>query len=121
VSVFAVTRKLRARLIAGDEPAWLSRHPRRAYIVQLALATPPWFDRAEVRRLDKRAKEISKQKGVPYVVDHVIPVTNKRVCGLNVHTNMAIITYQENARKSNHWCEWHGELFAEPEQFAMRF
>lgn len=121
MSVFAVNLKLKARIKAGDEPEWLKCHPRRAYIVQLALATPPWFNRAEVRRLDRKAKELSKQRGVKYVVDHEIPVTNKRVCGLNVHTNMQIITHQQNAKKLNHWCEWHGEMFAEPEQFAMRF
>jgi hypothetical protein len=74
---------------------------------------------AEIRRLDRRARELTIQTGVPHVVDHVIPITNKRVCGLNVGANLAVIRKDVNARKSNHWCEWHGELFADPEQFSL--
>jgi hypothetical protein len=86
----------------------------------LILATPPWVNLAEIRRLDHRARELTIQTGVPHVVDHVIPITHKRVCGLNVGANLAVIRKDVNARKLNHWCEWHGELFAEPEQFSLR-
>src|SRR6185369_6150056 len=98
---------------------WLKRHPRRNYIWQLALATPPWANMAEIRRLDRKARELTIQTGKKHVVDHVIPITNKRVCGLNVAANLAVIRSEVNARKSNHWCEWHGELFADPEQFSL--
>lgn len=110
---------MRARILAGDEPAWLRRHPRRAYIVQLNLATPPWANTQEIARLNKRARELTQATGVPHVVDHDIPITNKRVCGLNTPANLRIITAAANARKLNHWCEWHGELFGEPEQFSL--
>jgi hypothetical protein len=106
-------------VIEGDEPRWLAKHPRRAYIVQLLCATPPWTSLAEIRRIDRRARELSTQTSRPHVVDHVIPITHKRVCGLNVPANLAIVPKEINARKSNHWCEWHGELFAEPEQFSL--
>lgn len=120
MSVRASNLKLRARVLAGDEPPWLARHSRRAYIVQLLLATPAWTNLGEIRRLDRRARELSEQTGMPHVVDHVIPLTHKRVCGLNVPANLAVVRKDVNARKSNHWCEWHGELFSEPEQFPLR-
>jgi len=110
---------LRARILANDEPAWLKKHARRDYIVQVHLATPRWYSRKEVVRLKQKAHELSKAKRRKYVLDHIIPLTHKRVCGLNVHHNMQIIDAGTNARKSNHWCEWHGELFAEPEQFPL--
>lgn len=113
--------KLRARLLAGDEPRWLQHHPRRAYIAQCLMATPGWVNLGEMRRLDRRARELTALTGKLHVVDHVIPLTNKLVCGLNVQGNLQVVLAQINARKSNRWCEWHGELFSEPEQFTLRF
>lgn len=121
MSVRLSNLKLRARLLAGDEPAWLIKHSRRSYIVQLVMATPPWVNVKDLKRFDKKATEETARTGVPHNVDHIVPLTHKRVCGLNVPWNLKVITAQENAQKSNHWCEWHGELFAEPEQFRMRF
>jgi hypothetical protein len=111
--------KLRARLLAGDEPGWLRRHPRRAYIVQCVLATPPWTDLAQLRALGAKAKALSEKTGIPHVIDHEIPLTHKYVCGLNVPANLKITTRAANAAKSNHWTEAHGELFSEPEQFSL--
>lgn len=111
--------RLRSRILAGDEPPWLRRHIRRGYIVRVILATPSWVNIAEIRRLDKKARALSARTGRAYVLDHVIPITHKRVCGLNVPANLAVVLAGVNAAKSNHWCEWHGELFAEPEQFRL--
>jgi len=110
---------LRTRLLAGDEPAWLQRHSRRAYIRQVIMATVPWADLAAIRKLDKQAKHRSLVTGRKWVLDHVIPITHKYVCGLNIAQNIQIIPQGMNAAKSNHWCEWHGELFNEPEQFSL--
>lgn len=111
--------KLRARILAGDEPYWLRHHPRRPYIRQVILATVPWSDVAAIRRLDKRARHKSQVTGNRWVLDHEIPITHKHVCGLNIPQNIRVIPATMNARKSNHWCEWHGELFSEPEQLSL--
>lgn len=115
--------KLRDRVLAGVEPEWLKRHSRRVYIVQVLRATPNWANMAEMRRLDKLARERTRRAlhGQRFVLDHIIPLNNPRVCGLNVHFNLQVIRHEANAQKSNHWCEWHGELFPDPEQFTLAF
>ena len=73
----------------------------------------------EIRRLDARAKELSRRTGIPHVVDHEIPLTHKYVCGLNVHHNMQVIPKAVNAAKSNAWCDGLQDMFSEPEQFSL--
>lgn len=119
MSVHSVNHRLRERVVTGKTPSWLDRHPRRAYILQLALATPRWANMAEIRRLDRRARELSRSTGKPHVVDHVIPITNRIVCGLNTPANLRVVLKAVNDRKGNRWCEWHGELFPHPEQFTL--
>lgn len=110
---------LRDRLLKGDEPAWLAHHSRRSYIRQIVFATVPWSDLKAIRALDKRAKHKSLVTGRKWVLDHVIPITHKHVCGLNIAQNIQVIPEGTNALKSNHWCEWHGDLFNEPEQLSL--
>jgi len=107
--------KLGARVRPGDVPRWILRHSRSDYILAVLRATPSWCHWSEVRRIHRAARE---RKG-DWVVDHVIPLNHPRVCGLNVPANLRIVPHAVNARKNNAWCEWHGELFTEPEQFRL--
>jgi hypothetical protein len=110
---------LRARILAGDEPAWLRRHTRRVYIINLALSTPVWVDRASINRLKREAVRKSRVYHTKYCVDHIVPVTHKLVCGLTVPWNLRIITRAENAKRSNRWWEWTEDLFDFPEQLRL--
>jgi hypothetical protein len=119
MGVRVVTLTFRARIMRGDEPAWLKRHPRRAYIVQLLYATPPWVSRREIRRIEAAARRRSLKSGARHVVDHIVPLTHPRICGLNWHGNMQILPGRSNARKSNHWHDGLINMFSTPEQFTL--
>ena len=110
---------LRAALCRGELAAWLLRHPRADYVKQAVLATPPWVDRKAMKALTERRDAIARKTGLPHTLDHIVPLNHPRVCGLNVPWNLRIVPRAVNARKSNLWCEWHGELFTEPEQFRL--
>jgi 5-methylcytosine-specific restriction endonuclease McrA len=42
-----------------------------------------------------------RRKGMQVNVDHIVPIYNKRVCGLHVSWNLQIITQADNAAKGN--------------------
>jgi hypothetical protein len=87
---------------------------------QAVLATPPWVERQQLKALADRRDELTRKTGIVHVLDHEIPISHPRVCGLNVPWNLKVVPRASNARKSNAWCQWHGELFDEHEQFTLR-
>lgn len=107
------SRRLRTRILAGDEPPWLAHHSRRSYIIQFILSEPPWSDRSALWRIYREARRKGK------VVDHIVPVTHKLVCGLTVPWNLRIITRRENNARSNRWWEFTEDLFTDPEQLRL--
>lgn len=114
-----VSRETRARVLAGDEPAWLQRHPRRIYLVNLIRATPDWVDRKALCVIYGAARRI-RLGGTYVVTDHIVPLTHHDVCGLNVPWNLRIISGAENAARSNRWWEWTPDLFTEPQQLELQ-
>ena len=68
----------------GSEPAWL---------------TPQ--HRAEMAEIYRKSREITLETGVLHVVDHIIPLSGKGVCGLHVPWNLQILTDIANKQKSN--------------------
>lgn len=92
----------------------LQRHGRQGRPTQwralmMTLATPAWVDRAAIREVYRRSQEM----GPDVVVDHIVPILGKTVCGLHVAANLRIIDRDENARKSNRWPK--GGVDADPE------
>jgi hypothetical protein len=103
----------RRRILANDEPAWITNHKRAKYVRNLIVATPEWADRKKMRLIYAHAKRWGK------VVDHIVPITHPLVCGLNVPDNLRAIPSLENAQRSNRWRDWTDDMFQFPEQ--LRF
>lgn len=59
-------------------------------------ATPSWVNLKEI-------EEIYLNRPEGYHVDHIIPLNNKTVCGLNVPWNLQYLPCTENMRKGNKW------------------
>lgn len=119
MSVQWVRPKLRERLLAGAPPRWVLKHLRSAYVMQAVLATPPWVDRRALKELADHRDALTQKTGIRHQLDHIIPLSHPRVCGLNVPWNLCVLPASANARKTNAWCEWHGDLFTDPEQFSL--
>ena len=67
-------------------------------------ATPKWLTKEHkraIRQLYIDAMTVSRVTGVPYVVDHIIPLLGSMVSGLHVPWNLRVITREENLIKSN--------------------
>jgi hypothetical protein len=71
------------------------------YRAALNKAIPKWACFDEIKKIYEKAKAMTDETGVQYEVDHVIPLRGKNVCGLHCHTNMQILTAEENIAKSN--------------------
>ena len=67
-------------------------------------ATPKWLTqehKAQIKQFYLDAMLVSKVTGVPYAVDHIVPLRGEFVSGLHVPWNLAVITREENSKKSN--------------------
>jgi hypothetical protein len=67
-------------------------------------ATPKWLtkeDKRTIRQLYIDAMTVTRITGVPYVVDHIIPLLGEEVSGLHVPWNLQVMPREENLKKSN--------------------
>ena len=64
-------------------------------------AMPAWANKAAIRSIYEEAAGLTISTGVKHEVDHIVPLTNKLVCGLHVEHNLRVTTFTENRQKSN--------------------
>ena len=62
-----------------------------------SLQTPKWANLNKIKEIYRE----SKQLGIDYHVDHIIPLRGKLVSGLHVHDNLQIIPRIPNLKKTN--------------------
>ena len=102
-------RKNRERVNQNNKKRyWLNRS---LYVSRLAekrarrfQATPDWLSfeqKEQIKSVYNLASELTKQTGVPYQVDHIIPLNNPIVCGLHVPWNLQALPAKENMSKGN--------------------
>jgi hypothetical protein len=106
-------QKSRQALLKGEVPTWIRNSSRRAYITRVVLSIPPWVDQKELLALNAQAAELTKATGILHHLDHAIPLSHPRVCGLTVPWNLKIVPWRVNLSKSNYWCPEQIELFPE--------
>jgi hypothetical protein len=77
-----------------------TRH-RQARQIQ---ATPTWANEFFIAEAYELAALRTRVLGSAWQVDHIVPLRSKRVCGLHVENNLAVIPAVVNASKGNrHW------------------
>jgi hypothetical protein len=81
--------KIRARLTVSKQ----GREKRRAL----------WANQDAILEIYRQAEFMTRTTGRPHVVDHIIPLQGRTVCGLHVETNLRVVEHHENARKHNAW------------------
>ena len=76
---------------------YLRCYKRRRNVLQ---QTPKWCDHNKILNIYKKAEKM-RDEGKKVNVDHIIPLKNKFVSGLNVPENLKIIEDKLNFKKSN--------------------
>jgi hypothetical protein len=72
-----------------------TRHKRIRHV------TPIWANKENIKEIYKQAVSLTESTGIRHEVDHIIPLTNKLVCGLHNEFNLQILPMSENRSKNN--------------------
>jgi hypothetical protein len=81
----------------GAHKAMLTRQRQ----VNMKQATPGWASMEKMNAFYEEARQLTEATGVKYVVDHIVPLQGKLVCGLHCEANLQVITHEANAKKGN--------------------
>ena len=111
-------RALRTRVLQHGMSV-LPKGWQRPWAMQRIIATPPWVRMADLKPAYDEAARKTRETGVPWTVGHIVPLNHPRVNGLHVPWNLKPEPAKMNFSKGNAWCEWHGDLFSEPEQLSL--
>ncbi len=101
----------KAKLLRGERVAWIANSKRSEYLRLVTCSFPDDTCRQWLKELAAEAKRLTVTTGEVHVIDHIVPITHPRVCGLSVPQNIRVIPYRINATKSNRWNDEQLELF----------
>jgi transposase-like protein len=62
---------------------------------------PAWADKSAIEAIYQKAKMRSREEGMAYDVDHIIPIMGRFVSGLHVAWNLCIMPAKDNRSKGN--------------------
>lgn len=84
-----------------DDPneIWFEKDYRKRK--KLKQATPKWVDPTEIRRVYQECVRLSGDTGIEMTVDHIIPISNPKVCGLHVPGNLKVVSRTYKKAKGN--------------------
>ena len=89
--------------------AWKKAHPDRVNAdtarrqLRLYQAYPAWADDELIGELYALARLRTQLTGIPWEVDHIVPLNSDLVCGLHWEGNLQVIPAAANLAKSNDW------------------
>lgn len=89
--------------------AWKKRHPDRVNAswhrrrAQMLRAYPAWANDELIAEAYALAQLRTRMTGIPWQVDHIVPLNNDLVCGLHCEANLQVIPAVTNLAKSNDW------------------
>ena len=108
-------QKLYPERVAISQRSYVERNRERCRAKVNArvrhIRMPLWANKIRVRSVYLVAQEKSRISGRQFVVDHVIPIKHKLVCGLHVENNLRVILETDNSSKANSFNPNHSELF----------
>lgn len=90
----------RQRLYRQRNPHKIAEY-RVKYKEAVSRAHVDWADDDEIRDIYLARDRAKAESGIDFAVDHIIPLTNNKVCGLHVLWNLRIVTKSENSKKHN--------------------
>ena len=106
-----IVQKRRAPVIHGGTLGGKRRRERERR------NTPKWADGEKIREMYREAARMTDLTGEMHVVDHIVPLDGKIVCGLHWHVNMRVIHWLPNALKG--WGVWPDMPFDQLELFEV--
>jgi 5-methylcytosine-specific restriction endonuclease McrA len=68
------------------------------------MRTPKWLTSLDWEKIEEYyqyASLLSEVTGIPYQVDHIIPLQGKEISGLHCPENLQLLTKEENNKKKN--------------------
>lgn len=87
-----------------DDRRTVDAHYAAAYRAAKRRAVPAWADMEKVAAMYEEARRLTDETGVEHNVDHIVPLTSRKVADLHWEGNLRITTKLENAAKGNrHW------------------
>ena len=98
-----VKEKSIARLANWDTPEKHLARTRKRQAAKLQ-RVPKWLTERDFKVIQafySIAAMLERENGIPYHVDHIIPLQGKKVSGLHVPSNIQVIPALENVKKSN--------------------